>query len=64
MGKLPSEKWAELTKMSTDRTIGYDQDSVAELECGDLLQYYAEYLLSFPPPEISIGVGVGGGIDC
>ena len=27
---------------------GYDEDTVAEMERNDLLNYYAEYLLSFP----------------
>ena len=52
MEKLAAEKQAEVSKMSTERLrakltkAGYDEDDVFEMERGDLLNTYAEYLVT------------------
>ena len=72
MEKLPAEKRAELGKMNTDQLriklikAGFDEEAVLEMERGDLLKSYAEYLLP-PVVEKAAGgmaeVGVGGGMS-
>ena len=57
MEKLSVEKRTEVSKMSTERLrakitkAGYDEDEVFEMDRGELLSTYAEYLLSPPIPE-------------
>ena len=52
MEKLSVEKRTEVSKMSTERLrailtkAGYDEDEVFEMDRGELLSTYAEYLLS------------------
>ena len=68
MEKLPPDRRQELTKTSTERLrmrlvkIGYDEEVVADTERGDLLNYYAEYLLSPPVPAEAAG-GTGGDVS-
>ena len=46
---------------------GFDEEAVLEMERGDLLKSYAEYLLNPPVVEKAAGgmaeVGVGGGMS-
>ena len=47
---------------------GYDEDTVAEMERNDLLNYYAEYLLSPPADQVRLRGGMavssaGGGMS-
>jgi len=57
MEKLSVEKRTEVSKMSTKRLrakltkAGYDEDEVFEMDRGELLSTYAEYLLSPPIPK-------------
>jgi len=57
MEKLKAEKRAEVFKMSTERMraklikAGYDEDEIVEMESGDLLNTYAEYLITPPLPK-------------
>jgi len=69
MEKLSVEKRTEVSKMSTERLraelikAGYDEDEVFEMDRGELLSTYAEYLLSprIPEsPEKAEGGAVGG----
>jgi len=69
MEKPSVEKRTEVSKMSTEclraRLIkaGYDEDEVFEMDRGELLSTYAEYLLSPPipkSPEKAEGGAVGG----
>ena len=74
MDKLAPEKRAVLTKTSIEWLhtklvkASYDEHTVAEMEHNDLLNYYAEYLLSLPAdPGEAVGgmavAGVGGGMS-
>jgi len=57
MEKLSVEKRTEVSKMSTKRfrarliKAGYDENEVVEMDRGELLSTYAEYLLSPLIPE-------------
>ena len=57
MEKLSVEKRTEVSKMSTERLrarfikAGYDEDEVFKMDRSELLNTYAEYLLSPPIPE-------------
>ena len=57
MEKLAAEKQAEVSKMSTEHLrarlikAGYDKNNTVEMECGDLLNTYAEYLVTPSLPE-------------
>ena len=57
MEKLTAEKRAEVSKMSMKRLsakltkAGYDEDEIVEMERSDLLNTYAEYLITPPLPE-------------
>ena len=57
MEKLSAEKRAEVSKMSTERLrarlikAGYDEDDIVEMERGNLLNTYAEYLVTPSLPE-------------
>ena len=57
MEKISVEKRTEVSEMSTERLrakltkAAYDEDEVFEMDRGELLSTYAEYLLSPPIPE-------------
>ena len=67
MDKLPAEKQQELSKMNTDRlrtrlvNVGYDEETLVSLERKDLLEMYAEHLLS--PTVETTGEATGGVTD-
>ena len=69
MEKLTAEKRAEVSKMSTERLraklikAGYDEDEIFEMERGDLLNTYAEYLITPPLPESPEKAGAVGGMS-
>ena len=69
MEKLTAEKRAEVSKMSTERLraklikAGYDEDEIVEMERGDLLNTYAEYLITPPLPESPEKAGAVGGMS-
>ena len=69
MEKLAAEKRAEVSKMSTERLraklikAGYDEDEIFEMERGDLLNTYAEYLITPPLPESPEKTGAVGGMS-
>jgi len=69
MEKLSVKKRTEVSNMSTERLrakltkAGYIEDEVFEIDRGELLRTYAEYLLSPPipeSPEKAEGGAVGG----
>lgn len=69
MEKLTAEKRAEVSKMSTERLraklikAGYDEDKIFETERGDLINTYAEYLITPPLPESPEKAGAVGGMS-
>ena len=69
MEKLAAEKRAEVSKMSTERLraklikAGYDEDDIFEMERGDLLNTYAEYLVTPSLPESPEKVGAVGSMS-
>ena len=69
MEKLTAEKRAEVSKMSTERLraklikAGYDEDEIVEMERGDLLNTYAEYLVTPPLPESPEKAGAVDGMS-
>ena len=69
MEKLTAEKRAEVSKMSTERLraklikAGYDEDDIFEMERGDLLNTYAEYLVTPSLTESPEKAGAVGGMS-
>ena len=69
MKKLTAEKRAEVSKMSTERLrarlikTGYDEDDTVETERGDLLNTYAEYLVTPSLPESPEKAGTIGSVS-
>ena len=69
MEKLAAEKRAEVSKMSTERLraklikAGYDEDEIVEMERGDLLNTYAEYVITPPLPESPEKAEAVGGMN-
>ena len=69
MEKLTAEKRAEVSKMSTERLraklikAGYDEDDIVEMEGGDLLNIYAEYLVTPSLTESPEKAGAVGGMS-
>ena len=69
MEKLSAEKRAEVSKLSTERLRakltkpGYDEDDIVDMERGDLLNTYAEYLVIPSLPESPEKAGAVGGMS-
>jgi len=67
MEKLTLKKRAEVSKMSTKRLpaklikAGYDEDEIVQMERGDLLNVFADYLITPWLPESPEKAGAVGG---
>ena len=69
MEKLAAEKRAEVSTMNTERLraklikAGYDEDDIFEMDNGDLLNTYDEYLVTPSLPESPEKAGAVSGMS-